>query len=68
MATKPLDPLKITYFKHWPDGKPLHAETRIITINSVSFWRDDDGVLFLRGWDEEKMTTVDLLASGVRFA
>lgn len=66
MATKLLDPLSINYTEHLGGGK-LDVSQRKITINSVSFWRDDSGTLFLRGWDEDHMTTVDLVAANVRF-
>jgi hypothetical protein len=64
MATKPLAPLKIMVSV----GAKGDSEIRNITINSVSFWRSEEGVLFLRGYDEERHTTVDLIAANIRFA
>lgn len=64
MVTKPLDALKIVVSV----GTGGVTEMRNITINSVSFWRSEEGVLFFRGYDEEHHATVDLIAANIRFA
>lgn len=51
-----------------PAGEVQKLTTRTLTLNSTSFyWASEEGPLMLRGFDEDRMTTVDLVASNVRF-